>query len=61
MDKLRKEKNKASRGTNCWTVFDGMVTKGEGLTESEADALIARCRAEYARQTQEKANNSPTE
>ncbi|MNJ80988.1 hypothetical protein D3C77_795840 [compost metagenome] len=60
MDKLRKESNKHSRGQNCWTVFDGMVTKREGLTESEADALIASCRAEYARQAKEKEADLPT-
>jgi hypothetical protein len=44
MDTLRKERNKFSHGTNCWTVFHGMVVIAEELTESEADALIAQRR-----------------
>ena len=46
MDTLRKERNKASRAAKCWTVFHGMVVIAEGLTESEADALIERRRKE---------------
>lgn len=44
MDTLRKERNKASRGAKCWTVFHGMVVIAEELTESEADALIEQRR-----------------
>jgi hypothetical protein len=49
MDRLRKERNKSSKGQNCWWVFNGMVTLGEQLTEAEADDLITRKRAEYAK------------
>ena len=49
MDKLRKEPFK-SGGKVRYTVFDGMVLKAELLSESEADALIQRLRAEYERQ-----------
>ena len=40
MDTLRKERNKSSRGTKCWTVFHGLAVIAEELTESEADAFI---------------------
>lgn len=49
MDRLGKERNKSSKAQNCWWVFNGMVTLGEQLTEAEADDLITRKRAEYAK------------
>jgi hypothetical protein len=53
MDRLRKERNRHSKGQNCWWVFDGMVTLAEQQTEAEADALIARKRAEYEKQQEQ--------
>ncbi|HBO5502825.1 hypothetical protein [Pseudomonas aeruginosa] len=41
MSNIRKERNKASKDAKCWTVLHGMFVVAEGLTEAEADALVA--------------------